>query len=100
MSKFKQVLEFEKKYENQINTAILKKKKKLEEFKEELLLKEEAIIEDIKKTCQNDFEKEIIRINIEGENLIKKAKDEAKFIYDNANREKIINLLMEDIKNV
>jgi vacuolar-type H+-ATPase subunit H len=100
MSNFKTVLEIEKRYKNQISNALSRKEKKFQQFEAELSIKESATKEDIKKEAQNDLKREIRRLENEAENIRKKAQEEAKFLEESVNKEKILNTLMEEIKNV
>lgn len=101
MSNFKKVIEIEKKYDHVVGSSKKKSEKDLDKFKEELILKEEALKQDYVKELEKNYLKAIKDFNTEGENIIKKSKIDAKYILDNAKKEDAKKILIEEVfKNV
>ncbi len=100
MSKFKRVLEIEKKYDHIVKTAKRKSGDELESFVDELKLKEDVIKQDFKRELERDFKRELDSIKNQGEDELKRAKEQADFIYKNANREEVVDFLMKEVEKI
>lgn len=100
MSNFKQILEVEKKYNHLINNSTRKINLKKEKFLSDLKLKEEVIKEDYKKELFLDLQREIKSLEKEKLRLLQEADGQVAKIKSNADVSRVINFLMEEIKNV
>lgn len=100
MSHFKKILEIEKKYEHIVNTAQKHCENEFEKFRDEINMKEEASKLDYINELKRDFDRKIKSVQNQGNEMLKKSKDEAKYIYENANTKVAKKFLMEELKNV
>lgn len=100
MSEFKEVLELEKKYEHKINSAKKKYEKRLDEFKQQLSIKEEAMKDDLKKELDRDFKKDVLEVKKQGRKLLDTTEKDCENIINRANKKKVVNMIVEEIKNV
>lgn len=99
-SNFKEVLEIERKFDHIIQTAQKNSQKKLDQFKEELKLKDEAIKLDFKKELESDYKKRIKNLKKSGIDELEKSQKNAKNILENSKIEEGVIFMMEKIKNV
>ena len=101
MSTFKEILDVEKKYSRNVDKAQKEHDKKLAKFKEDLLLKEEAIKQDYKKQLDEEFKKEVKDAKRVASENIEKAQTQAKHMETKAQIEKASQLIVDGVlKNV
>ena len=98
MSKFKQVIEVEKKYESTINSAQKRSEKQLAKLKEELIQKEEELKLDLKKQLDLELKEKLEQVKKSGEEQVEKAKQDANAIEARANIDDAKKYLVEEFK--
>lgn len=100
MTNFKRVIEIENKYNHQISNSQKKLEKEEQAFISDLNLKEEVVKEDFKKQMLEEYTRAIETFTLEGENMLKNAKDEVLHIEKNSDTEKVVFFVLEELKNV
>ncbi|MCA9459029.1 MAG: hypothetical protein KC589_05750 [Nanoarchaeota archaeon] len=100
MSNFKRVLEVEKKYDSLVNKAKNNFENELENYKLELLKREEEFKKEFKKELDERFRLEIEETKVAGNRIVEDALLDAENLEKTANVEKASNYLFEEIKNV
>jgi vacuolar-type H+-ATPase subunit H len=100
MDSFDQVAGIEKKYDQKISQLKKQAEKEFDTFKEHLHDEEAAMKNDYKRELEQSLRKERDKLKSEGEELVKKAKNEALAIRKRANTDKIVKKLKEEISNV